>query len=80
MKKIAFDKGWRCYAIGKENEVHNVSIPHDAMLYDDKSETSPAGVNTGWYEANDYVYENIWDFMWILRMRLFMEKKTVSRW
>lgn len=58
MKKIAFDKGWRCYAIGKENEVHNVSIPHDAMLYDDKSETSPAGVNTGWYEANDYVYEN----------------------
>lgn len=57
MKKIAFDKGWYCYEIGKENEKQEVTIPHDAMLYDEKSETSPAGVNTGWYEAKDYAYE-----------------------
>ena len=58
MKKIAFNQGWTCYQTGKENQRFAVTIPHDAMLLDEKSENSPAGVNTGWYEAQDYTYEN----------------------
>lgn len=58
MKKIAFDKGWICYQTGKEENKFPVTIPHDAMLLDDKSEISPSGVNNGWYEARDYTYEN----------------------
>lgn len=34
-----------------------IDIPHDAMLLDVKSENSPGGVNTGWYDAQDYTYE-----------------------
>lgn len=34
-----------------------VSIPHDAMLAEPKSETAPGGTNTGWYEGFDYLYQ-----------------------
>ena len=34
-----------------------MTLPHDAMQLDERSETSAGGVNTGWYEAQDYTYE-----------------------
>ncbi len=57
MKKIGFNDNWKCYRTGEEEKSFPVTIPHDAMLLDEKSETSPAGVNTGWYVAQDYTYE-----------------------
>ncbi len=57
MKKIAFNENWSCYRTGHEEEAFAVTVPHDAMLLDEKSENSPAGVNTGWYVAQDYTYE-----------------------
>ncbi len=57
MKKISFNNDWSCYRSGDREHAFPVTVPHDAMLLDEKSETSPAGVNTGWYVAQDYTYE-----------------------
>lgn len=57
MKKLDFNRGWLCYRAGRKEDIKEINIPHDAMLLDSKSETSPGGVNTGWYEADDYIYE-----------------------
>lgn len=57
MDKIRFNHNWRCYPAGNESAAFQVTIPHDAMQRDRKSPTSPGGVNTGWYEAQDYIYE-----------------------
>lgn len=57
MDKISLNSGWICYRSGHPEEYFPVDIPHDAMLLDNKSENSPGGVNTGWYDAQDYTYE-----------------------
>jgi len=57
MKKISFNDQWKCYPEGLKQEASYVTLPHDAMLYDNRSETSPGGVNTGWYDARNYIYE-----------------------
>ncbi|MDD3139955.1 MAG: glycoside hydrolase family 2 TIM barrel-domain containing protein [Lachnospiraceae bacterium] len=59
MKKITFENDWICYEKGKKEQAIEVTIPHDAMLMDNKSENSPGGANTGWYDAKDYIYEKI---------------------
>ena len=56
MEKIALNDNWRCWPAGEEHEAVSVTLPHDAMLGDRRSASSPGGVNTGWYEARDYVY------------------------
>jgi beta-galactosidase len=57
MIKSSFNDNWKCYRTNDKSSVMNVELPHDAMLLDAKSETSPGGVNTGWYDTNDYTYE-----------------------
>lgn len=57
MQKITFNHYWKCYRTGHKEEAFDVRLPHDAMLLDGKSENSPGGVNTGWYDAQDYTYE-----------------------
>lgn len=57
MQKIAFNEGWKCYRTGHPDGAFAIAVPHDAMLLDSKSENSPGGVNTGWYDAQDYTYE-----------------------
>ena len=61
MEKIEFNSHWSVYAVGEKNYRKQITLPHDAMLCDPKSSTSPGGVNTGWYEAKDYVYEKEFD-------------------
>lgn len=61
MDKILLNKGWKCYRTGHPEGAFPVEIPHDAMLLDGKSENSPGGVNTGWYDAQDYTYERAID-------------------
>ena len=56
-RKEAFNENWICYRTGKREEAFSVVLPHDAMLLDGKSENSPGGVNTGWYDVQDYTYE-----------------------
>lgn len=57
MLKISFHDQWKCYRTGHRESSFDITVPHDAMLLDEKSEDSPAGVNTGWYVAQDYTYE-----------------------
>jgi beta-galactosidase len=57
MKKISFNEGWKCYRTGEPEKAFDVIVPHDAMLLDERSETSASGVNAGWYEVQDYTYE-----------------------
>ncbi len=57
MKKYSFNDNWNCYKTGNEKNKFIVTLPHDAMQLDEKSEYSAGGGNTGWYEANDYTYE-----------------------
>lgn len=56
MKKISFNQDWKCYRTHEQEKIFTVTIPHDAMQLDPKSETSPSGVNNGWYDAKDYTY------------------------
>ena len=57
MKAISFNSGWTCRHLEEEGPGMPVSIPHDAMLAEPKSETAPGGTNTGWYEGFDYLYQ-----------------------
>ncbi len=55
--KQNFNDNWICYPKNEKERAAFVTLPHDAMQSDPRSETSPGGENTGWYEARDYVYE-----------------------
>ena len=55
--KQSFNENWICYKTGDKENAFAVTLPHDAMQLYERSETSAGGVNTGWYEAQDYTYE-----------------------
>lgn len=55
MEKIELNKGWLFRRIGEDFECR-VDIPHDAMLGEKRTPSSPGGVNTGWFEGHDYQY------------------------
>ena len=57
MDKISLNKEWICCRSGCPDKKFSTDLPHDAMLLDSRSENSPGGVNTGWYDAQDYTYE-----------------------
>ncbi len=56
MKKLNFNHGWTCRCLADDSVV-SVTLPHDAMLAEKRSEKSMGGKNIGWFEARDYVYE-----------------------
>ncbi len=56
MKAISWNEGW-FYSRLNEEEKKAITLPHDAMLAENKSSTAAGGTNTGWYEGFDYVYE-----------------------
>lgn len=56
MKKCDFNGGWR-YRRADEKEFREVALPHDAMFCEKRTTESAGGVNTGWFEGHDYVYE-----------------------
>lgn len=57
MKSINFNDGWTYRRLGDTGIGTPVTIPHDAMLSEPRNELSAGGVNTGWYEGHDYLYE-----------------------
>jgi beta-galactosidase len=56
MEKVSFNEQWTCYPKGKSEQEVAVDVPHDAMLLDRRTDTSPSGINAGWYDVQDYVY------------------------
>ena len=57
MRKESFNENWICYQTGKREAAFAVSLPHDAMLLDERRQGSAGGVNNGWIDAKDYTYE-----------------------
>lgn len=59
MEKLDFNRDWR---VSKEGETHqeiNVNLPHDAMLYEKRSETAGTGSGGGYFEGGKYLYRKI---------------------
>ena len=44
--KQSFNENWICYKTGDKENAFAVTLPHDAMQLDERSETSAGGVNT----------------------------------
>ena len=57
MKSHSFCDNWTYKHLGDPGPGAPVTIPHDAMLAEPRSALSAGGVNTGWYEGHDYLYE-----------------------
>ena len=57
MKKIDFNDGWTYCRIWEETTKTAVTIPHDAMISEKRTQDSAGGINTGWFEGYDYIYE-----------------------
>lgn len=66
MKGIPFQTGWTYKHLQEEGPGTPITLPHDAMLAERRSETAAGGTNTGWYEGYDYLYEKEWipDVSW----------------
>ena len=56
MKGTRFNDGWYVKRLEEDGPGAPVTIPHDAMLSEPRTELSAGGVNTGWYEGHDYLY------------------------
>lgn len=61
MKKLDFNRGWTCRHLDGEGPGRPVTIPHDAMISEKRTEDSAGGINTGWFEGYDYLYEKEFD-------------------
>lgn len=57
MKKIDFNQAWTYCRVGEETVKCEVMMPHDAMISEKRTEDSAGGINTGWFEGYDYIYE-----------------------
>jgi beta-galactosidase len=57
MKKIDFNKDWTYRRTDETITGKPVTIPHDAMLSEMRTSDSLGGINTGWFEGYDYIYE-----------------------
>ena len=56
MKRIPWNEDWCFSHLGEETK-QPVTLPHDAMLREERTEESAGGTNTGWFREADYLYE-----------------------
>ncbi len=56
MRALDFNADWRWKRLDEDTPGTPVTLPHDAMLSEPRTELSAGGVNTGWYEGHDYLY------------------------
>ena len=55
--KIDFCGGWTYYRADRAGQKYRITLPHDAMLSEERIFGSKGGKNIGWYEGGDYIYE-----------------------
>lgn len=63
VKKIDFNQAWTFCRVGEETVKCEVMIPHDAMISEKRTEDSAGGINTGWFEGYDYIYEKEFEIL-----------------
>lgn len=56
MRIISMNTGWRYAHLGR-GDWREITLPHDAMLSEERTEDSAGGTNTGFFAACDYEYE-----------------------
>ncbi|MBQ9481546.1 MAG: DUF4982 domain-containing protein [Clostridia bacterium] len=56
MNIIDFNAGWEYRKSGDENRFTPVTLPHDAMIFENRSADSDGGMNVAWFEGGDYEY------------------------
>ena len=57
MIKYSFCSGWTCRHLDAPGPGIPVEIPHDAMRSEPRNGLAASGVNGGWFEGHDYLYE-----------------------
>ena len=75
MKKTFFNDGWNFKVIGKNTEPRLISLPHDAMLEEERKDGNPCGLNCAWFDGNDYEY--VKEFPEIKGKRVILEFEGV---
>lgn len=58
--RIPFDDNWQFAKAGAKRRV-DVTLPHDAMLSEKRSDESAGGKGISWFEGGAYVYEKSFD-------------------
>lgn len=61
MKKISMSDGWKFQKEGSE-ETKIISVPHDAMIFEERSIDNVGRKNTAWFSGADYLYEKSYFF------------------
>ena len=56
MKKQLFNDNWKFQKVGTE-EVKNICLPHDAMIYEKRDPNAPSSDAEAFFEVGTYVYE-----------------------
>ena len=80
MKRIDFNHDWTCRCLTRPGEATPVTLPHDAMISEPRTEDSVAEGNIGWYVGGDYEYVKRFDAPEAWRdQALLMEFESVSR-
>ncbi len=59
MEKLDFNKGWSYRHLNSDEQYQNISLPHDALIYESRSNESDGGVNISWFIGKDYEYRKI---------------------
>ena len=54
MKATAWNTGWLFRHLDSQENFVPVTLPHDAMQAEPRTELSANGINGGWYEGRDY--------------------------
>ena len=60
MKKTDFNRGWTVQKQG-EDSFTVINLPHDAMIYEKRSSSSPAAGACGYFLPGAYIYEKVFD-------------------
>lgn len=57
MKRLNFNENWTYKHLNGEEEKTAITLPHDAMLYEERKQSNPGGGNICWFAGGDYLYE-----------------------
>ena len=57
--RTLFDEGWEFARAGGDDWTP-VSLPHDAMIHEERDPGLVSGHNTGWYPGGAYTYRTTW--------------------
>ncbi|MGX8704942.1 MAG: glycoside hydrolase family 2 TIM barrel-domain containing protein [bacterium] len=80
MKRIDFNHDWICKCLTRPEAPVHVTLPHDAMLSEPRTEDSVAEGNIGWYIGGDYEYVKRFDAPEDWRGKVILiEFESVSR-